>query len=266
MPISAFQQRVLVLLARNRNPQAYVAGGVAIHRFPNSKRYSKDVDLFHDVAESVALSSQHDLELLRRCAYTTELLLNQPSFVRALVSKHDASVVLEWVHDTAFRFFPTQEDEYLGFRLHDVDLAVNKCLALANRNEVRDIVDLIELQHHVMPLSGMLWAASGKDPGFTPPLLLQCVRRHSVIRPEQLRGEALVEPISPSGLKKEWLALLEAAEEELSQLPAEDLGCVYVDEQGEALRKALYPLPKDAVRHFGTVGGSWPKATEPPSQ
>jgi hypothetical protein len=36
---------------------------------------------------------------------------------------------LEWAHDSAFRFFPTQRHELLGYVLHPVDLATNKASA-----------------------------------------------------------------------------------------------------------------------------------------
>jgi hypothetical protein len=58
MPISEFQRTVMLLLKPNRNPDSFVAGGVAIHRAEDSKRYSNDIDFFHDVDEAVALSER----------------------------------------------------------------------------------------------------------------------------------------------------------------------------------------------------------------
>jgi hypothetical protein len=57
----------------------------------------------------------------------------------------DDRMRLEWVHDSAFRFFPTQKDELFGYVLHPVDLATNKASAAADRREPRDIVDLLTI-------------------------------------------------------------------------------------------------------------------------
>ena len=63
MPITHFQREILRLLAKHRDPGNYVAGGVAIHSVPNSKRYSKDIDFFHDVEEAVLHSASDDEEV-----------------------------------------------------------------------------------------------------------------------------------------------------------------------------------------------------------
>lgn len=259
MPLTEFQRQVLLLLKANRNPDSYVAGGIAIHRASSSARQSSDIDLFHDADEAVARSSAADIQVLREHGYSVAPLITQPSFVRAVVSRGSEAVKLEWVRDTAFRFFPVVEDQALGYRLHDLDLAVNKCLTLANRTEVRDIIDLIELHQSVLSLPAACWAACGKDPGFTPELVLDCMRRHSRIDPQQLAAESLTRPIHPVDLKRQWLALLDAASEQISTFPSEDLGCIYLTQAGEPIRVPTQALLRRARRHFGTVGGSWPR-------
>ena len=46
MPISKFQSDVLRLLAAQRSPDSYIAGGIAINR--QGPRFSADIDIFHD--------------------------------------------------------------------------------------------------------------------------------------------------------------------------------------------------------------------------
>ncbi|MDC0358826.1 hypothetical protein OAO01_08425 [Oligoflexia bacterium] len=257
MPVTKFQTKVLTLLRQHRNPNSYVAGGVAIHRRPNSIRYSNDIDYFHDTDEAVTAGTKADLLLLREASYQVTILIDQPSFVRAVITKGEESLKLEWARDTAFRFFPVIEDDDLGYRLHDVDLAVNKCLALANRSEIRDIIDLIQLNGEVLSLTAACWAACGKDPGFTPELLLDYMRRNSIIRSENLLAESLTQEYSPSQLKQIWLQLLDQATTELGLFPVEDLGCIYLNGDGAVVH---YPDPKklkDKHQHFGSIGGSW---------
>jgi len=236
MPLTEFQQEVLLLLKAHRNPNSYVAGGIAIHDKPNSSRSSNDIDFFHDTEEAVISSFDADVETMRSQKFEIEILLKQPSFIRAVVSKDQETLKLEWVRDTAFRFFPVIEDPQLGYRLHDVDLAVNKCLALANRNEVRDIIDLIQLHSSVISVAQASFAACGKDPGFNPELILDCMKRNSIIDPHKLAAESLVKEISPTELKREWLKILENTQKSLARLPAADLGCIYLQNSGEVLR------------------------------
>jgi predicted nucleotidyltransferase component of viral defense system len=49
MPLTVFQRAVLRLLAQNRRPDSYLAGGAALHFAPNSQRFSNDLDF--DLAE-----------------------------------------------------------------------------------------------------------------------------------------------------------------------------------------------------------------------
>lgn len=259
MPLTDFQISVLRLIAAHRNPNSYVAGGVAINRAPSSQRHSNDIDFFHDTDEAVSFAVRADLTLLKEQGFSVHVLIDQPSFVRCVISKGTDSLKLEWVRDTAFRFFPAIKDDTLGYRLHDIDSAVNKCLALANRNEVRDIIDLLHLHDNVLSLPAACWAACGKDPGFAPSLLVECMSRHSIIRPEQLEAESLLFPINPLELKRSWLAQLDQVEKSLEGFPAEDLGCLYLTKDGEVVTRPNHGELKKYGRHFGTVGGSWPR-------
>jgi len=259
MPLTEFQRELMQLLRDHRNPNSYVAGGVAIHRSVGSPRRSEDIDFFHDTEEAVAHSAKEDISVLEHNGYKIEFLIDQPSFLRVVAHKRTGSLKLEWVRDTAFRFFPVIEDPELGYRLHDVDLIVNKCIALANREEVRDVIDLIHLQETTLSVVSACWAACGKDPGFTPELLLDCMRRHSTIRPERLSAEDLVKPISASELKREWLSILDQTEDAISKFPAADLGCLYLTRAGQVVPTPELAQIQTYTRHFGTVGGSWPR-------
>jgi hypothetical protein len=259
MPLTPFQIETLFLLKQNRSPDSYIAGGAAINRSAHSPRFSRDVDFFHDVDEAVSLSAAEDLKVLHQAGYSIETLLNQPSFIRVIARKSSDAVKLEWVRDTAFRFFPILEDPLLGFRLHDADLMVNKCLALANREEVRDVIDLLELENNVTSLAAAIWAACGKDPGFSPDMMIDYMKRHSRIDSVQLASEATEPPIVAHELKAKWLNALEQASIEIRQFPAAQIGCLYLDTSQEiALRPSLL---KETMRilHFGTLRGSWPR-------
>jgi hypothetical protein len=169
-------------------------------------------------------------------------------------------VKIEWVFDSAFRFFPVVPDPLLGYRLHDADLAVNKALAGAGRLVIRDYIDLIYLHRSYLELGALAWAATGKDPGLSPLLILNELNRHTRYQPEDLAEVRLREPVSLPSLKIEWLEMLRGARDLVSRLPAADVGCLYLDGAGQPVT----PDP-DAdsfaglTRHFGRLKGSWPR-------
>jgi hypothetical protein len=118
-------------------------------------------------------------------------------------------------------------DDKCGYKLHPVDLAVNKVLALAGRDEARDFIDVLFIDKHILKLGPLCWAAVGKDPGFTPLSLLELLRRRGKYQPQDFSRLMLKEEISLPELKEEWLALLEQAEAFISMRPPSEMGCLY---------------------------------------
>jgi len=260
MPLDEFQIIVFQTIAKNRNPNSYVAGGSAINSSASSPRFSNDIDLFHASIESVQRSFGSDSESLQSAGYAVEVTVSQPGFITAVVSRNNSSLKLDWANDSTFRFFPVEPDSIMGHRLHVVDLATNKCLALSGRSEVRDILDALHLHETTISLSAMIWGACGKDPGLTPDLVMSLIRRYARISPESLAIERTIRPIDAVALKKSWLKVLEATEMDLSKYPPADLGCIYLDNAGQVVgwpeRKTDFA--NSLKKHFGSVGGAWP--------
>ena len=259
MPITAFQKNVLKLIKSNRSPDSYVAGGTAIQRAPDSLRFSDDIDFFHDADQAVTDAFQKDRATLMSAGYSFDTQISQPSFYRATISKAGEQLKLEWVRDTAYRYFPVVDDEDLGYRLHDIDLAINKCLALANRSVIRDALDIIELHSNILPLPTIISAACGKDPGFTPDLMLEMIQRHMTFTPDQLAAESLTKPVDPVKLKKDLLTLLEKTRKILRDVPAKNIGCLFTDKNGNVVKDLSKLNQYQHSPHHGTVRGSWPK-------
>jgi hypothetical protein len=259
MPLTAFQREVAHLLATHRNPESHLAGGAVINRADTSYRYSHDFDIFHNAAERVAASAETDCSTLLTAGCSVQWALRQPGFFRAEVSRGVDHLVLDWTNDSAFRFFPVQPDELFGYCLHPADLAVNKVLALAGRTEFRDFLDTLYLDDSYLSLGALVWAACGKDPGYTPALVLSQANRHVRFQESDLKAESLARPLDLRELKVQWLAAVERAERLVVKLPEEELGCLYLD----ADNKPVTPNPDNPdfpslKRHFGSVRGAWP--------
>ena len=67
--------------------------------------------------------------------------------------------------DFAVSFVPPVEDEVFGYRLHDLDLAVTKVLAMAGRREARDYYDVIKLHQAGKKLDDARLGCAGQGSG-----------------------------------------------------------------------------------------------------
>jgi hypothetical protein len=189
-----------------------------------------------------------------------EVEINQPGYIRAVVLKGGEATKIEWARDSDWRFMPTLRDPRAGYLLHPADLAVNKILALAGRDEARDVVDAVHQHRHVLGLGPLCWAACGKDPGFTPLSLLDLLRRRGKVRPEDIARLELVEAMDVRDLKGAWLEALETVEPFAASRPAGEIGCLYYSASKRAfVDPASAP---DAVPHFGRPGGVLPRVVE----
>lgn len=265
VPLTKFQREILALLADTRSPESYLAGGAALHLSPNSIRYSEDLDFFHDSSERVAQAYSEDAALLEKARCTIEVQISQPGFVRATVRRDDDSCRIDWAHESAWRFLPPVRDSLGGYLLHEIDLAINKTLALAGRDEPRDFVDILFVHENVLPLAGLVWAAVGKDPGFTPLSLLELLKRRGRPRPEEVDRLWLAQPFDPVASKTRWLAALERAEAFARSRPADEAGCLYY-----SAGQQRFVIPRDDASledqgvavHFGAPGGVLPQAVD----
>jgi hypothetical protein len=224
-------------------------------------RFSDDIDIFQD--------SEQRLEA---AAVTDEKALNEAGLKltwRKIVSgKRDAEVEglgdrmrLEWVHDSAFRFFPAQPDELFGYVLHPVDLATNKASAAADRREPRDIVDLVTVHEGILPLGAVICAAVGRFPGQSPEEMLSEITRHSRFTAEEFRALATEKPIDVPGLHRRIRAMIENARVFISRIPSDAVGFVFLDAGEWPVQPDLEALTS-YQRRAGASGGVWPSSPE----
>ena len=121
---------------------------------------------------------------------------------QALIEGLGATMQLDWVADSDFRFFPAQPDELFGYVLHPVDLATNKAAAATDRRVSRDIVDLVTIHETILPLGAVICAAVGRFPGSSPEEMLSEITRHSRFTAEEFRVLAVEKPVDVPELHK----------------------------------------------------------------
>lgn len=262
VPLTAYQAEVARLLSASRRADSYLAGGAAIHLEPNTTRYSNDLDYFHDAVERVAEAFAHDEHTLQDAGHAVVVDVQLRGYIRATVSRGHASTKVEWAHDSAWRFMPTVRHRVVGFVLHPIDLAINKLLAVAGRDEPRDFLDILDLHRGTLSLGALCWAAAGKDPGFTPLSLLEILRRRGRYHAEDFARLKLAHPIDLPALKQEWLAALADAESFVRSRPPSEMGCLYYSPGLERFVTPDASGSADAVPHYGRPGGVLPRMVD----
>ena len=265
MPLGEFEREILRFLARGRSPESYVGGATVLHQSPDSPRSSKDVDIFHETEQAVEQSAEADIGALKQGGYLVDGNKPQLGFVRAVVRRGEESTKIEWVRDSAFRFFPVEPDEETGWRLNFWDAATNKLLAFAGRMKLRDYVDVMYLHQHHLHVGALAWAAVGKDPGLSPELIIDWGGRQARLfdDPAEAGKIGARVPIDLQSLRREWMAAAEQARALLSRLPAGEVGCLYLDATG----RPVCPDPTSPEfpkldRHFGRIKGAWPRVAD----
>jgi len=265
VPLTEFQRRLLATLAAAPTDDRYFAGGAAMHFAPNATRYSDDLDFFHDSEVRVASAFTADRETLVGAGYAVDVELSLPGFIRAVVRRGEQATRVDWAHDSAWRFMPLVRDPLGGLLLHPVDLAINKVLALAGRDEPRDFVDILFVHGRVLPLAALCWAAVGKDPGFTPLSLLELLKRRGRYRPEDFSRLALAEPFDLARAKETWLAALGETDAFVRGRPPEEYGCLYYAAAHQCFvvpRRDASLSAQRIVPHYGAPGGVLPRLAD----
>lgn len=267
MGLSLFQRNVCQLLAQNRlrSGESYLAGGATLNELLRAPRLSRDLDVFHDTEEALTVSWQADRVSLGGAGYAVRVFRERPGFVEAEIARDGDSVLMQWARDSAFRFFPLVRHDELGLTLHPFDLATSKVLALVGRVEPRDFIDTLTCDEQVQPLGYLAWAASGKDPGFSPTSILEEAARTSRYSDAELRALDF-EGSAPDAqtLSRTWHGVLAAARQVVQTLPPVEAGRAVLAQDGalyrgepESLRAAL---SAGAVTfHQGSIRGALPR-------
>jgi hypothetical protein len=272
------------VLASERSPDSYIAGGVALNR--EGPRFSRDIDIFQDSQQRLETAAEADAKALIEAGFKLSWKKIKDGKREAEVAGLGDRMPLEWVADSAFRFFPARRDELFGYVLHPVDLATNKASAAADRREPRDIVDLVTIHENILPLGAVVCAAVGRFPGQSPeemladitrhsrfdaeefrvlatehPIeMLADITRHSRFDAEEFRVLATEHPIDVPALHRRIRNMIEDAERFISRIPSDAVGFVFM-EAGKPVQPEIEALGR-YLRHAGAPGGVWPSSPE----
>lgn len=245
MPLSSLQSRVLRLLATHRNSESYVAGASSLAL--DGARYSRDIGLFQDRELAMQDASDDYPALLEQSGIVVEWVRRLATIRTAWIRPGDDGTLLEWVVDSAYRFFPALQDELFGYVLHPADFATNKALAAVGRREPRDIVDLLDIHDRWLRLGAVVWAASAKDPGFSPEGLIAEIGRYGRYQQSEYDRLQMETPIDAGVISRSLKAALSEADTFVRSMPGGLEGLLFLDAEGRPVQ-ARPRLPRP-LRH-----------------
>lgn len=176
-PLTDLQQAALELFFSLPESAGFVlAGGAALVATGLTTRPTRDIDLFgSDLAAGVAAAAD---ALEAACAqrdWTTERIRNSATFRRLVVRSPVEEVLVDLAIDSPPLGPPTVTA--VGPTYAPDELAARKVLALFDRAEARDFVDVHALSEH-FDLDHLLDLAAKLDGGFTPTLLAEMLATH----------------------------------------------------------------------------------------
>jgi hypothetical protein len=175
--LTELQRLVLGLFFALPESQGFVlAGGAALVAIGLTDRPTQDVDLFgSDVATGIASAADALEAACTDRGWTTERIRDAATFRRLVVRTPDDQLLVDLAVDspplgapTVTAFGPTYPPE---------ELAARKLLALFDRAEARDFVDVHTLSER-FDLDELLGLVSDLDEGFSSALLAEMLASH----------------------------------------------------------------------------------------
>jgi len=258
VPLDDLQKATLAVLLPARTPRGVFAGDSVLHR--HGYRLSFDQDIFHAEGVDVLDIAERDLASLTKAGFTIERAKKYDGFVEAIVGTAERGwTKLQWVEAGSWSFFSPVPDPDYGYRLHIVDLAINKVLAAGGRREPRDFVDLVLIHRHIIPLWHALWAAPGKDSNWSPLSLAEQIIRKNDFHQRDFDDSVLsVVPLSASDIGATIREAIEEARGVFRHLPGATAGSLLVDGFGRPITAPAL-AERDGIRSLQAErGGGWP--------
>lgn len=150
-----------------RKNRFYLTGGAALAGFYLGHRETNDLDLF-----TLENEIENGFSIVRDVANTlgatVEPIQTAPDFRRLLLKRGDDGVVVDLIREYVFQL-DREKREINGIRIDSPEeILANKLCALLSRSEIRDLVDVRELEKAGFDLENALIAAQKKDTGLTP--------------------------------------------------------------------------------------------------
>lgn len=149
-----------------RENRFFLTGGAALVRFYLGHRETQDLDLFtleNEIENGFRIAG----DVARELGADIESIQTAPDFRRLLVRRGGDAIVVDLVREYAFQL-EDEKREINGVRVDSPEeILANKLCALLSRSEIRDLVDVYELEKAGFAVEDALPVAQRKDTGLT---------------------------------------------------------------------------------------------------
>lgn len=150
-----------------RENRFFLLGGAALVGLYFGHRQTHDLDWFaleNEIENGFRLVG----EVAKELNASVELIQTAPDFRRLLLRRGDEeAIVVDLIREYVFQISP-EKSVINGIRIDSPEeILANKLCALLSRSEVRDLVDVRELERAGFNLESMVAAARQKDTGLT---------------------------------------------------------------------------------------------------
>lgn len=167
--LTPFQDEVAHAIAA-REPRLFLTGGAVLVGWLLRHRTTDDLDFFTDEDEPAAGARAVVEDAAAGIGASVRVLQTSPSFHRFAVSRGEDTVVVDVVRDRVPQLHEKAVVDAIRMDGRE-EIFVNKICALVSRSEVRDLVDVLELEARGLRVEDFLAAAAKKDGGVTPATL-----------------------------------------------------------------------------------------------
>ena len=150
-----------------RENSFFLSGGAALVGFYFGHRETQDLDLFTLVNE-IEAGFRLLNEVAKELNATVESIQTSPDFRRLLVKRNDEAIVIDLIREYVYQI-SIDKPIINGIRVDSPEeILANKLCALLSRSEIRDLVDVRELEKAGFSIENALEVAEKKDTGLTP--------------------------------------------------------------------------------------------------
>jgi len=162
----------------------FLSGGAALVGFHLQHRETTDLDLFTSSADAFERARIVLANVISQMGATLVIRQDSPGFRRAVVRSGMDELVVDLVRDIGPQLH--EKTEIDGIIVDPVEeIFSNKLTTLVSRQEIRDLIDVLELERRGLRVEGFLAEANAKDGGCTPATLAFLLSEWSI--PDNLK-------------------------------------------------------------------------------
>jgi predicted nucleotidyltransferase component of viral defense system len=177
-----------------RESSFFLTGGAALAGFYLGHRKTEDLDFF-TLENEIETGFNIIKDVANVLNATVEAIQTSPDFRRFLIKRGSESIVIDLVREYVYQI-DREKNKINGIRIDSPqEILANKLCALLSRSEIRDLVDIYELEQAGFQVEDAVSAASLKDTGLTSAqlgwILSQIKFGDDAIIPSEIKVEEL---------------------------------------------------------------------------